>query len=79
MQIVVMHPMLTIKSVAWGEPNKELFKASQEAIRFNEAFPVQTLGNNSDFCAIQLHPTKSHKVKSGEIAITSTPSRVDGT
>ena len=33
MEITVQHPMITLKSVAWGEPNRELFKACQEAIR----------------------------------------------
>lgn len=33
-EITVHHPMITSKSVAWGERNKELFSASQEAIRY---------------------------------------------
>ncbi len=33
-QILIPHPMITAKSVAWGAREKESFKASQEAIRF---------------------------------------------
>ena len=33
-EIKVPHVMITSKSVAWGRQNPELFKASQEAIRY---------------------------------------------
>lgn len=40
--IIIPYPMITSKSIAWGVKEKELFKASQEAIRF----------------AVQNHPQK---------------------
>ena len=33
-EIIVPHSMITSKSAAWGEQGPELFKASQEAIRY---------------------------------------------
>ena len=41
-EIIVPHPMITIGAAAWGKVEKELYKASQEAIRF----------------AVQSHPQK---------------------
>ena len=34
MEIIVPHPMITIGTAAWGKMERELYKASQEAIRF---------------------------------------------
>ncbi|MBA7621598.1 hypothetical protein ES703_28962 [subsurface metagenome] len=42
MKIIVPHPMITIGTAAWGKTERELYKASQEAIRF----------------AVQSHPQK---------------------
>ena len=42
MEIIVPHPMITIGTAAWGKTERELYKASQEAIRF----------------AVQSHPQK---------------------
>lgn len=33
-EIIVPHPMITLKSTAWGVKERELFRASQEAIRY---------------------------------------------
>ena len=41
-QIIVPYPMITIGTAAWGKAERELYKASQEAIRF----------------AVQSHPQK---------------------
>ena len=42
MEIIVRHPMITSGAVAWGGVAKELYLASQEAIRY----------------AVQIHPQK---------------------
>ena len=42
MEIIIPHPMITSGAAAWGKVEKELYKASQEAIRF----------------AVQSHPQK---------------------
>lgn len=42
MEIIVPYPMITIGTAAWGKTERELYKASQEAIRF----------------AVQNHPQK---------------------
>jgi hypothetical protein len=39
-EILIASPMITLKSVAWGPKNKELYRSSQEAVRH----------------AVQLHP-----------------------
>lgn len=44
-KINVDHPMITSKSVAWGERNKELYKASQEAIRYSVQNHLQKKGS----------------------------------
>ena len=41
-EIIVPHPMITIGTAAWGKMERELYRASQEAIRF----------------AVQAHPQK---------------------